>query len=104
MPEEFYLQKYINRLNEKIAKKVIEEDIETLNDAMKRTKQIKKGRNYKKPKTETTKTEIQSNPFLKEYKENPKKSNIDLIKELTKQFNKMKINYVQLMKENKKKI
>src|SRR6266498_2550601 len=49
-------------------------------------------------------TEIQSNPFLKRYKENSKKSNIDLIKELTKQFNKMKINYIQLIKENKKKI
>ena len=50
------------------------------------------------------KIEIQLNPFLKRYKENLKKSNIDLIKELTKQFNEIKINYVQLMKENKKKI
>jgi len=58
LPEEFYLQKYINRLNEKITRKVIEEDIKTLNEAIERTKQIKKERNYKKPKTEITKIEI----------------------------------------------
>ncbi len=69
---------------------------------MERTKQIKRGRNYKKPKTETIRTEIQSNPFLKGYKENLKKSNIDSIEELTKQFNDMKINYVQLIKKIKK--
>ncbi len=51
---------------------------------MERTKQIERERNYKKPKTETMKIEIQLNPFLKRYKENLKKSNIDLIKELTK--------------------
>ena len=61
---------------------------------MEKTKQIERGRNYKKPKTETTKTKIQSNPFLKGYKESFKKSNIDLIEELTKQFNEIKINYI----------
>ena len=61
---------------------------------MDRTKQIERGRNYKKSKTEPIKTEIQSNSFLKGYKENSKKSNVDPIEELTKQFNEMKINYV----------
>ncbi len=85
-------------------KRLLEEDIETLNEAMEKTKQIERERNYKKPKTEITKTEIQSNSFLKEYKESSKKSNINSIEELTKQFNEMKINYIQLIKENKKKI
>ena len=61
---------------------------------MERIKQIERERNYKKLKTEITKMEIQSNLFLKGYKENPKKSNIDSIKELTKQFNEIKINYI----------
>ncbi len=71
---------------------------------MERTKQIEKERNYKKSKIKTIRIKIQLNSFLKKYKENFKKSNIDLIEELTKQFNDMKINYIQLIKENKKKI
>ncbi len=59
---------YINGLNKKIVRKVIKEDIKILNKAIKRTKQIERERNYKKPKTKTTKIEIQLNPFLKEYK------------------------------------
>ena len=88
MPEGLIVQKYLAGLKSEIAGRIVEQNVETLDEMIENAKHIERGKRYNKNK-------VFNNPFLRGYREQEVKreenNEDDSIAELTKRMKKLEI-------------
>ena len=86
IPEGLTFQRYLSGLRNEIAERLVEHDIQDLDEMINRAKNIERGKKYNKEK-------VINNPFLKGYKKPTKED--DQIAELTEKMRKLELNLAQ---------
>ena len=86
IPDGLTFQRYLSGLRSEIAEKLVEYDVQELEEMVNRAKNIERGKKYNKEKAI-------NNPFLKGYKKPTKED--DQIAELTEKMRKLELNLAQ---------